>query len=193
MKHWISLPRVEGLASRQAHADLPEGTYERELGREGFYDNLAFHRIIKGFVIQGDTANDRAGFSVSSAGDVNGDGFDDLIIGAYAADPNGKNIAGESYLVFGGTANQKPLVDSNLFRMTLEVAPGTFGSFDIDLVNFGIGSAFAFRNARIALADFSGVPGGFSLTAPIVRNRLRAITLLLNLLMSRTMSESTGP
>jgi homogentisate 1,2-dioxygenase len=34
---WISLPRVEGEASRQAHADLPAGTYERELGREGFY------------------------------------------------------------------------------------------------------------------------------------------------------------
>lgn len=25
----------------------------RKLGREGFYDNLAFHRVIKGFVIQG--------------------------------------------------------------------------------------------------------------------------------------------
>ena len=36
MPKWISLPRVEGTASRQAHADLPEGTYERELGREGF-------------------------------------------------------------------------------------------------------------------------------------------------------------
>ncbi len=36
MKNWISFPRVEGLASRQAHADLPEGTYERELGKEGF-------------------------------------------------------------------------------------------------------------------------------------------------------------
>jgi homogentisate 1,2-dioxygenase len=33
---WITLPRVEGEASRQAHADLPVGTYERELGREGF-------------------------------------------------------------------------------------------------------------------------------------------------------------
>ncbi len=37
MKNWITLPRVEGRASRQAHADLPEGTYERELGKEGFF------------------------------------------------------------------------------------------------------------------------------------------------------------
>lgn len=37
MKKWISFPRVEGRASRQAHADLPEGTFERELGKEGFF------------------------------------------------------------------------------------------------------------------------------------------------------------
>jgi homogentisate 1,2-dioxygenase len=33
----LSFPRIEGLASRQAHADLPPGTYERELGRDGFF------------------------------------------------------------------------------------------------------------------------------------------------------------
>ena len=37
MKDWISLPRREGIASRQAHADLPAGTYEREIGKEGFF------------------------------------------------------------------------------------------------------------------------------------------------------------
>ena len=34
---WIHIPRIEGTASRQAHTDLPRGTYERELGKEGFY------------------------------------------------------------------------------------------------------------------------------------------------------------
>ena len=34
---WINIPKVEGTASRQAHADLPEGTFERELGKEGFF------------------------------------------------------------------------------------------------------------------------------------------------------------
>ena len=33
----IELPRVEGNVSRQAHADLPAGTFEREIGREGFF------------------------------------------------------------------------------------------------------------------------------------------------------------
>lgn len=36
-KQYIAFPRSEGLSSRQAHADLPEGTYERELGKEGFF------------------------------------------------------------------------------------------------------------------------------------------------------------
>jgi homogentisate 1,2-dioxygenase len=36
-KHWIEFPRMEGETSHQAHADLPTGTYERELGRDGFF------------------------------------------------------------------------------------------------------------------------------------------------------------
>ena len=35
--HILAPPRIEGVASRQAHTDLPDGTYERELGREGFF------------------------------------------------------------------------------------------------------------------------------------------------------------
>ncbi len=37
MRKWISFPKSEGLTSKQAHTDLPAGTYERELGREGFF------------------------------------------------------------------------------------------------------------------------------------------------------------
>ncbi|BBD68278.1 hemolysin-type calcium-binding region [Nostoc commune NIES-4072] len=56
-----------------------------------------------GFIINGIRSNDFSGNSVSNAGDINGDGIDDLIIGAFGADPNGISNAGQSYVVFGGT------------------------------------------------------------------------------------------
>ena len=62
-----------------------------------------------GFILSGIDASDRSGRSVSSAGDVNGDGYDDLIIGAYRADPNGNNAAGESYVIYGGATGTESL------------------------------------------------------------------------------------
>src|SRR5258706_13394837 len=55
-----------------------------------------------GFKISGVDVFGSAGFSVSAAGDVNGDGFEDLLIGAPAAHTgNGTNRSGASYVVFG--------------------------------------------------------------------------------------------
>jgi hypothetical protein len=62
----------------------------------------------EGFVLRGIRDTDLSGSSVSGAGDVNGDGVDDLIIGAPTAAPGGLEWAGESYLVFGSTQGFAP-------------------------------------------------------------------------------------
>ena len=42
MKRYIPISRTAGTTSRQAHADMPEGTYEREMSKEGFFGPAAF-------------------------------------------------------------------------------------------------------------------------------------------------------
>lgn len=41
-RHWLPVRGAQGEHSRQAHADLPEGTYEREMSKEGFFGPAAF-------------------------------------------------------------------------------------------------------------------------------------------------------
>ncbi|WP_205690200.1 FG-GAP repeat protein [Caulobacter sp. SLTY] len=68
----------------------------------GFAENLDLSDLdgTNGFRISGVAGNDNSGISVASAGDINGDGIDDLIVGAHGADPNGA-VSGASYVVFG--------------------------------------------------------------------------------------------
>ena len=72
------------------------------IGSSGSLD-LANLNGTTGFVINGIDSDDSAGGAVSNVGDLNGDGFDDLVIAAASADPNGNSAAGESYVVFGGS------------------------------------------------------------------------------------------
>ena len=54
-----------------------------------------------GFSILGGSVGDNAGTSVSSAGDFNGDGIDDVIVGVTGDDFAGKAGAGAAYIVYG--------------------------------------------------------------------------------------------
>lgn len=74
--------------------------YGKESGWLGSTIELSSLDGTNGYKIDGINNNDRSGFSVSNLGDVNGDGFDDVVIGAYLADPNGGN-SGQSYVVYG--------------------------------------------------------------------------------------------
>lgn len=78
--------------SGQTQAGYPEVIALSDVGQPG--DTI-------GVVINGINPDDYSGRSVSNAGDVNGDGIDDLIIGAANADGNAQLGSGETYLIFG--------------------------------------------------------------------------------------------
>ncbi len=91
-----------------------------------------------GFVIRGSGAGDRAGTSVSGAGDVDGDGLADVFIGAPGADPQGREDAGASYVVFG-KADGTPVE-------LADVEAGT-GGFMVAGARPGDGSGFSVSEA----------------------------------------------
>jgi serine/threonine protein kinase len=68
-----------------------------------------------GVVLQGASGSDTTGYSVSGINDINGDGVNDMLIGAYRASPFGRTQAGEVYLLFGRNS-------SNPWPMTLDLA-----------------------------------------------------------------------
>ncbi|MCW5734037.1 MAG: FG-GAP repeat protein [Enhydrobacter sp.] len=139
-----------------------------------------------GFKLSGAASGDRSGFSVSSAGDVNGDGFADVIVGAPYADPDGTS-SGAAYVVFGKASgfaadfDLASLDGSNGFRLTgvgagnrsgfsvasadvngdgfadmIVGASGPYGDYSAGYVVYGKGTGFG---ATVELADLNGSNG----------------------------------
>ncbi|KFI22264.1 integrin alpha [Nitrosococcus oceani] len=105
-------------------------------GSNGFTLNgIVF--TLNGLGLYSSEVGGRSGFSVSGAGDVNGDGFDDLVIGAPDAGPNGVSGAGQSYVVFGRSGGFPPVLDlsaldgSNGFVLNNAVLAFSLYSFEV--------------------------------------------------------------
>ncbi len=88
--------------------------------------NLSAPDGVTSFRLTGEENSDDGGHSVSGAGDVNGDGYDDVIISAHDASPNGAISTGAAYVVFGRPAfsgsslNLSVLSGSDGFRLAGE-------------------------------------------------------------------------
>ena len=96
-----------------------------------------------GFAITGIDPGDDLGFAVGSAGDFNGDGFDDIILGAPQADPNGSS-SGEAYVLFGGPEPSQSTVSlSGLTNADGFVIEGLQAG---NSTGFAVGSAGDFNN-----------------------------------------------
>jgi hypothetical protein len=110
--------------------------------------NLASFTTADGFIIRGDGAFDKTGWSVSAAGDVNGDGVADIIVGNNAGDDGGTN-AGEAYVIFGKTTGFPLVIDlATTLHTTLPTPTGfkIMGDANDDLAGYSVSSAGDFNN-----------------------------------------------
>ncbi len=73
-----------------------------DAGRAYIYFGSASMDNTADVIMTGAAADDFFGHSVSTAGDVNGDGYSDVIVGAHGNDGGGSN-AGRAYIFFGGS------------------------------------------------------------------------------------------
>lgn len=135
-----------------------------------------------GFSIEGVTEGDEAGYSVDNAGDINGDGFEEIIIGARNADASGES-SGAAYIVFGKASGFDPVIKlselsgNNGFRFAGAAAGdqagrsvSTAGDFNGDGLDDLIIGAFG--------ADPNGVSSG---TAYVIFGKSSAFESSINL------------
>jgi hypothetical protein len=102
---------IVGDVNEDGYDDILIGAYSNDEGGDGagrtylifgkasgWLNNMNLSNADATFI--GENSSDLSGHTIAGAGDVNGDGYDDILIGAYNNDEGGSN-AGQTYLIFG--------------------------------------------------------------------------------------------
>jgi hypothetical protein len=121
-----------------------------------------------GFRLTGIDRNDNSGLSVAGAGDVNGDGFDDLIVGAPGGDPDGvySGESGESYVVFGFPSAEAGSTAASVTASSDDAEQGVRGRMQLASHDLDIGQ----RAGKPVGLRFTGleVPDGATITGAYI-------------------------
>ena len=107
----------------------------------------------------GDDADDYSGDAVAS-GDINGDGYNDIIIGAWGADPGGRSRAGETYVIFGSSPSSPVTIDLSTTPADITVCGDDAADYSGDMLASGDINGDAYDD--IIIGAYGAAPGGRS-------------------------------
>jgi hypothetical protein len=113
-------------------------------------------RRLVGQTAGGETVRDDAGSAVAGAGDIDGDGFADAMVGAVVRTPRGRSEAGTAYVVRGPLRPGPPVALGRLGPRMIEIdgaRPGDNAGFAVA----GLGDIDGDRHADVGLAAPAGL------------------------------------
>lgn len=113
-----------------------------------------------GFAVHGLKQADFLGYFLSGDGDVNGDGLDDLVIGAAGGDPDGVLDAGESYVIFGRSGGYTAVFDQTTLNGNNGFQLDGFNTGNQAVRSNSAGDVDGDGLADIVIGEPSADPGG---------------------------------
>jgi hypothetical protein len=138
-------------------ADVAVGSPGADASRgrvDVFYGSAMGVANIPSVTLSGDAASDTFGDAVASGGDINGDGFTELLVGASNAAPGGRLVAGRVYVYFGSasglTSTSVLVLDGATRDDRFGIALGAAGDTNRDgFGEFVVGASFSSPMGRV--------------------------------------------
>jgi len=159
MDAWFAFSiSTAGDVNGDGYDDVIVGAFRYDNGQtdEGraylFYGSASGLSTSAGWTAEGDQANAWFGFSVSTAGDVNGDGYADVIVGAVWHD-NGQTDEGRAYVYHGSstgltTGSANWIAEGNQADAQFGVSVSTAGDVNKDGYSDVVVGAYLYDNGQ---------------------------------------------
>jgi hypothetical protein len=122
-------------------------------------NDLSNFTSAQGFRVFGEETGDHSGYVNSMVGDVNADGIDDIMIGAYMASRNGKINAGLTYVIYGQQGGFAQDINMTLLSQTQGFRMYGATPYSYSGHSNGIAGDFNFDGIKdIVVGEYGGTP-----------------------------------